>query len=65
MINRERKVNVENMDNEQIRVVEDQISAKLRVIIDNACEEANKLLNIYGLEAKMQFSLDKKESNQS
>jgi len=62
MVNRERKVNVEVMSEEQAKLVEEQISAKLRTIIDGACGEANKLLNIYGLEAKMQFALNKKEA---
>jgi hypothetical protein len=61
MIDRERKVNVENMNYEQADLLQKQITAKLNQIIENALKEANKMLNIYGMEAKMAFKVTKQK----
>jgi hypothetical protein len=48
------------MSEEQIKKIEEAIGGKLRNLIDHACNEANKMLEIYGLQAKMQFNIDRK-----
>lgn len=58
MIKRERRVNVEALSVEQILELEKQISNKLDMIINKACQQANQILKVYGLKAKMQFALD-------
>ena len=61
MINRERKVDVESMTDKQVKELEAQISERLRKIIDDACDKANRILHVYGLEAQMQFALKRKD----
>lgn len=55
MEDRVRKVNVEAMKVEDVEALSQVMGEKLRALIDQTCDEANKMLNIYGLEAKMQF----------
>jgi hypothetical protein len=54
---RVRKVDVDALTQEQVANLELQISEKLKDIIDKAVNEANKILNIYGIEACMQISI--------
>jgi hypothetical protein len=58
---RKRKVDVEKMDDKALEKTQDELSKKIIEIADKACEDANKLLNIYGLQAKMQIALEEKE----
>jgi len=61
MIDRKRKVDVEKLDDEQIEVVQDQVSAKIREITDKAVKDANKILAIYGLSCKMQIKIEESD----
>lgn len=60
---RKRKVDVEKMDDKTLEKAEEELSKKIGQIVDKACADANKLLNIYGLQAKMQISLQEKEQS--
>lgn len=55
---RVRKVDVNKLTFEQTDQLSEQIGGKVRDICDKAVAEANKLLNIYGLQCKMQFVLE-------
>ena len=59
-----RKVNVEKLSNEDLKNVEETISKKMIEITDRAIAEANRILGVYGYEAKMaiQFKPLEKES---
>lgn len=59
MINRERKVNVEKMSNEELEALQSKISNKISSIVNNAIKESNKYLNVYGLEARMHLEIGK------
>ena len=58
---RERKVDVQQLDDKVVDNLQIELSKKVTEIVDEACEKANKLLNIYGLQAKMQIALEEKE----
>jgi hypothetical protein len=57
MINRERKVNLESMGREQLENLEKQMAKKLEDILSKAANEANGLLNIYGIKIKIAYEL--------
>lgn len=57
-VDRPKKVNVEALPEEQVDTVAVQLGDKIRGICDKACEDANKLLKIYGLQAKMEIVLE-------
>ncbi len=61
---RERKMDVEKLNLEQVDTLSEQIGEKLRAIVDEACAQANKICNIYGMEAKMMFALEPKQPAQ-
>ena len=64
MQERVRKVSkdqLSKMSDEQLQKIEEVLGSKLREMIDCTVEEANKLLNIYGLQVKMQFLIEEKE----
>ena len=58
MINRERKLDINNMPPEQVDAISKQLGDRIREICDKAVEEANRLLNVYGMSAKMQIVID-------
>jgi frataxin-like iron-binding protein CyaY len=61
---RKRKVTqeqLEKMSEEQLQKIEEKLGSKLREMVDRTCEEANKLLEIYGLQTKMQIVIEKKQ----
>jgi hypothetical protein len=58
---RVRKVDVEKLDDKSIDNLQMEISKKITEITEEACEKANKLLNIYGFQAKMQIALEEKQ----
>ena len=58
---RVRKVDLNQMNVEQAEAISEQIGIKIREICDKAIEDANKLLNIYGLSAKMQIVVEGQE----
>jgi hypothetical protein len=57
MINRQRKINVEKMSNEELEALQAKISNKIISIVNNAVNEANKYLNVYGMEARMHLEI--------
>lgn len=59
MINRERKLNVEQLTPEQADQLSVQIGEKVREIEDKAIADTNRILNIYGMEAKMAIKIGK------
>ena len=58
---RERKVDITKMSREQVDSISQQIGDKVREICDEAVLKANKILNIYGMSAKMQIVIDHPE----
>ena len=62
MEERKRKIDVNKIDEDAFLNLSEQISAKVRSIIDEAIEKSNKLLNIYGLQAKMEIAITEKEA---
>ena len=56
-----RFVDVEKLSEEQLKNIQENLVKKVTEIVDKACEDANKLLNIYGLQAKMKFALEEVE----
>jgi len=56
---RQRKVDVDKMSESQLRNAEEAIGRKTREITDKAVEEANKYLNVYGLECRMAIEIFK------
>ena len=56
---RVRSVDVSRLTPEDADRLSVQIGEKVRQICDQAVENANRLLNIYGMEAKMQFAVGK------
>jgi hypothetical protein len=63
MIDRKRSIDIEKIDSKDIDLLSQQLGEKVRIIVDDAVEKANKLLNIYGLQAKMQIALEPKVLN--
>lgn len=61
MIDRKRSVDIEKIDNKDIDLLSQQLGEKVRTIVDEAIDKVNQLLNIYGLQAKMQIALEPKE----
>ena len=62
-IKRTRKVDVENLSEEQLNNLMAQIGNKLVRMVDKTVEEANKMLAIYGMKSKMQLVLEQKNNN--
>lgn len=60
-IDRKREVDVEQLNDEQVEVLIKEISKKVVAMVDETVEKANKMLNIYGLEAKMYVAILEKE----
>lgn len=58
MINRERKIDISKLPSEEVDLISKQIGEKIKEICDKACEEANKILAIYGMKSKMQIVID-------
>lgn len=59
-----RKVNVENLSDEQIKDIEKALSAKVLEITNKAMTEANRYLNVYGFEAKMLIQFNELKSKE-
>jgi hypothetical protein len=56
--NRKRSFDVNSLSKDAADKLSEEIGAKVRQICDEACEKANKILNIYGMEAKMQIVIN-------
>jgi len=55
---RQRSVDVEALTEEQLENIQKALGVKMNEIIAEAKAKANKYLNVYGLEAHMQFELN-------
>lgn len=64
MIDRERKVDLNKMSEEQLSTLEKTMSDKLQKILTNAAKEANNFLNIYGIEIKIAYELQQKQQQE-
>ena len=60
-IDRKRSVDTNALSDEQVELLQEQIGTKVRDLVDATIEKANKILNIYGLQAKMQIIIQKKD----
>ena len=58
MKDRQRKVNVDKLSEQDLKKLEEKIGAKLRTIVDEAVIEANKILKVYGYSTKMQIVIE-------
>lgn len=57
MVERNRSIDINKLSKEDIENLQVQIGAKVREICDEAVEKANRILNIYGMKAKMQIAV--------
>jgi hypothetical protein len=55
---RQRKLDITNLPEEQVDIISKQIGEKIRQICDKACKEANGILGVYGMTAKMQILVE-------
>jgi hypothetical protein len=62
---RERKVEINKLDKEQINQLGIMISEKINQICTGAAEEVNKILSVYGLNAKMSILFEELPKNES
>lgn len=60
---RERKVDITNLDNDQLDNLSAQIGDKVRAICDEAAVKVNAILKIYGASAKIAIAFDKLPQN--
>lgn len=60
-IDRKRQVNIDQLNEEQIQVLIDQLGIKVRTMVDETCERANKILNVYGMQLKLEVVIQPKE----
>jgi len=58
MEERVRKVDLEKLSEEEADQLSQRIGEKLRQIMDKACDEANRIAQIYGIQVKMQFLIE-------
>jgi hypothetical protein len=61
-IRRKRKVDIQNLPEDQLEQLTQQISNKMKKLIDETCGKANKILDVYGLKAKMTLVILDKNS---
>jgi hypothetical protein len=59
---RTRNVNLDKMTLEEVDALSAQLGDKLREICDEACSEANRVCNVYGLTMKMSFVIEQEPS---
>lgn len=59
MRQRERKVDLSTMSTEEVDILSVQIGNRLTAICEEAAQEANKLLNIYGANCKIAIAFDR------
>lgn len=53
-----RKIDVDNLTNEQLKAAEDALGKKINAKIDETCKEVNSWLQRYGMVCKMQIMID-------
>ena len=56
--NREKKIDITKLDNDQLGNISAQIGEKVRAICDEAAIKVNAILNIYGASAKIAIAFD-------
>jgi len=56
--NRKRSFDINKLNTEEAEQLSTDLGAKVREICDEACEKANKILNIYGMKAQMQIVIN-------
>jgi hypothetical protein len=61
MVERERKLDINKLSKEEFDALNTQLGGIVRQICDKACAEANKYLNVYGLNAQMQIVIAAKD----
>jgi hypothetical protein len=52
-------VNLDEISDDEAEVVGDKIGEKIRLIMDRACDSANKILKFYDLRIKFLFVVEK------
>jgi len=55
------KEKIEKMSKEELEKIQVKVTPILRGIVDKAVEDANEILNQYGLRSKMQFLIEEIE----
>ena len=55
--NRQRKVDLEQMDNESVDAISAKIGKKVEVILKKALNDCNSILNIYGLKIEFGYQI--------
>lgn len=59
--NRKRSFNINSLQAEEAERLSAEIGARVRAICEQACDEANKILNIYSMKAQMQIVIEPAE----
>lgn len=59
-VDRERHVDVTKLSEVEVEAFIKQISDKITNMVDETCDRANRLLHVYGMEAKMQIVIQEK-----
>lgn len=57
---RQRKVNLDSLSEADLTRVTNDLSEKLRAIVDEACAKANTLVDPYGAKVLMRFQIEPK-----
>lgn len=55
---RKRSFDTNKLNKDEAEQLSTDIGVKVRQICDEACEKANKILNIYGMKAQMQIAIN-------
>lgn len=55
---RKRSIDLESLSENDLAIITEDLSAKLRTISDKACLQANKLVKNYGVKVVMQFLIE-------
>lgn len=63
-IDKERKVNVEKMSNEQVDNLSERLGNKIADILNKAAEDCNRLMNVYGLEILVNYKMKPNKAKQ-
>jgi hypothetical protein len=56
-----KKINIDNMTEEELQKAEQQLIEKISPIVKKAADQADKILAPYGLSAKMAFEVIQKQ----
>lgn len=64
MRERKRNVDIQKIEDENLEDLSNKIGLKVNKMIDDAIAEVNKLLGVYGMEAKMEVVIQEKEKKE-